>query len=239
MENTANKTKSLVDQTTHDIIDYIVERKMQPGDKLPTESDFLDYLNVSRGTLRESFKILSARNILEVRQGSGTFISPEMGIPEDPLGLTMIYDDHTLALDLLEVRLMLEPHIASVAAMNITSSQLLELKKCHQKLIENIYADVSYEAEDKLFHRLIADACGNKVLANLSHILYNSIEKNIRLTMNTLKVSNTAHYHEKVMQAIINRDHRMAYHAMNTHLALFWELINEKYNNVVKTADDI
>lgn len=231
MENAITKSKSLVEQTTHDIIEYIVERKMQPGEKLPTEAEFLDYLNVSRGTLRESFKILSARNILEVRQGSGTFISPEMGIPEDPLGLTMIYDDHTLALDLLEVRIMLEPHIASAAAINITNSQIVELKKCHDKLIDNIRKDVSYEKEDMMFHRLIADACGNKVLANLSHILYNSIEKNIRLTMNTLKESNTARYHEKVLQAIVKRDYRMAYHSMNTHLSLFWELINDNYNS--------
>lgn len=229
MENITNRSKNLVEQTTDDIIAYIVERKMQPGDKLPTESEFLDYLNVSRGTLREAFKILSARNILEVRQGSGTFISPEMGIPEDPLGLTMIYDDHSLALDLLEVRIMLEPAIAYAAAINITNSQLYELKQCHKKLIENIHANVSYEEEDKMFHRLIANACGNKVLANLSHILYNSIEKNIRLTMNSLKESNTARYHDKIFNAIVNRDQRSAYHSMNTHLSLFWELISDKY----------
>ena len=85
--------KTLVEVTTDRIIDYITSRQLKPGDKVPTEAEFLDRFAVSRGTLREAFKVLIARNILESRQGAGTFISEKQGIPDDPLGLTFIYDD--------------------------------------------------------------------------------------------------------------------------------------------------
>ena len=93
------KGKTLVEQTTDRIIDYIAQNKMQPGQQLPTEAEFTAELGVSRGTLRDAFKVLIARNILEARQGSGTFIAQNMGIPDDPLGLTFIYDDEHLATD--------------------------------------------------------------------------------------------------------------------------------------------
>ena len=50
------KGKTLVEQTTEKIIDYITENKMQPGQQLPTEAEFTAELNVSRGTLRDAFR---------------------------------------------------------------------------------------------------------------------------------------------------------------------------------------
>ncbi len=69
------RTMTLVEMTSQRIISYIIDHKMMPGDQLPTEVEFLEKMEVSRGTLREAFKVLVARNILEIRQGAGTFIS--------------------------------------------------------------------------------------------------------------------------------------------------------------------
>ena len=74
------------------IIKIIKENYMQPGDKLKNEYELAELLNVSRGTIREAIKSLISRNILEVRQGAGTFVSNKNGVPEDPLGLTFISD---------------------------------------------------------------------------------------------------------------------------------------------------
>lgn len=76
--------KTLVEQTTKKIIEYITDHQMKPGQQLPTEAEFTRVLKVSRGTLRDAFKVLIARNILEARQGSGTFIAQNLGIPDDP-----------------------------------------------------------------------------------------------------------------------------------------------------------
>ena len=128
------KGKTLVEQTTERIIEYITANKMQPGQQLPTEAEFTTVLKVSRGTLRDAFKVLIARNILEARQGSGTFIAQNMGIPDDPLGLTFIYDDKLLAVDMLDVRMMLEPSIAALAAIHATPEQKEKMQELTDSL---------------------------------------------------------------------------------------------------------
>lgn len=220
--------KTLVEQTTEQIIDYIKENKMQPGEQLPTEAEFTAELNVSRGTLRDAFKVLIARNILEARQGSGTFIAEDMGIPDDPLGLTFIYDDESLALDMLDVRLMLEPTIAQLAAINANPQQKSELQELTKALESNITSGAAYAEEDGHFHQLIAQASGNKVVGNLTHILYQSIYKNIELTLDVQKESNTLFYHKKILQAIIAGDGISAKMYMTIHLSLLKDFMMEK-----------
>lgn len=223
------KGKTLVEQTTEKIIDYITENKMQPGQQLPTEAEFTAKLNVSRGTLRDAFKVLIARNILEARQGSGTFIAENMGIPDDPLGLTFIYDDDALALDMLDVRLMLEPAIAGMAAINATPAQKQQLHELTKTLARHIAENNSYADDDGCFHQLIAEASGNRVIGNLTHILFSSIYKNIELTLNVQKESNTLFYHKKILKAINEGDAAAASMYMNMHLCLLKDFMLDKY----------
>lgn len=78
--------KSLVDNITDQIIQLILDRNMQPGDRLPTEVELTQHLGVGRSTVREAVRRLASRNILEVRQGSGTFVSGKRVSPRTPLG---------------------------------------------------------------------------------------------------------------------------------------------------------
>ena len=64
-------------------------------------------------------KLLASRNIVTIRQGSGTYVASTPGMVEDPLGFTFIVDKKKLVQDLLEVRILLEPSIASMAAMQM------------------------------------------------------------------------------------------------------------------------
>ncbi len=227
------KGKTLVEQTTERIIEYITEHKMEPGQQLPTEAEFTKVLKVSRGTLRDAFKVLIARNILEARQGSGTFIAQNLGIPDDPLGLTFIYDDKLLAVDMLDVRMMLEPSIAALAAINATPEQRVKLKELTDSLKNCIENEESYADEDGQFHTLIAEASGNRVISNLTHILFTSIYKNIALTMNVQSKSNTIHYHEKILRAILDGDARLAQMYMYMHLSLLKDFMVDKLNEIV------
>ena len=81
---------SRIDLATEQIIGLIQEKNLQPGDRLPNEQELATLLEVGRSTLREAIRRLVTRNILVVRQGSGTYVSDQMGVPEDPLGLTFI-----------------------------------------------------------------------------------------------------------------------------------------------------
>ncbi len=222
------RTMTLVEQTSEKIIRYIIEHKMMPGDQLPTEVEFLNKLEVSRGTLREAFKVLVARNILEIRQGAGTFISNKKGIPDDPLGLTFIYDDNRLVLDMLEVRLMFEPRVAELAAVYATAEQKAELELQAEELERCIQAGEPYAQADSRFHRLIAEASGNRVVENLTHILNSSVSKNIEITLDTQRENNTIYYHRKILKAIQEGNINNAHYFMTMHLNLLREFVLDK-----------
>mgnify|MGYP000615214822 FL=1 len=99
-----------------DIIALILEENLKPGDKLPNETILSQRLDVGRSSLREAMKLLASRNIVTVRQGSGTYIAASPGMVEDPLGFIFIDNKQKLVQDLLEVRFLLEPSIAAMAA---------------------------------------------------------------------------------------------------------------------------
>ena len=202
------------------IIKIIKENYMQPGDKLKNEYELAELLNVSRGTIREAIKSLISRNILEVRQGAGTFVSNKNGVPEDPLGLTFISDikeDKKVALDLLDIRLMLEPEIAALAAVKGTTKQIKTmLEQC--KIVEElIKKGEDYREADILFHKRIAQCSGNRVIENLIPIINSSVSLTINLTEDVFR-QNTYKEHRAVAEAIASGDSLGAKCAMIVHL---------------------
>ncbi|WP_110954510.1 FadR/GntR family transcriptional regulator [Anaerosinus massiliensis] len=219
---------SMAELTANRIIEYITSNKMMPGDKMPTENEMLKYLGVGRSTLREAFKIMSARNILDIRQGSGAFVSHKCGIPDDPLGLTFIYNDDRLALDLLDVRALIEPQAAMLAALHATPKQRIQLEKQCLVVEALIKEQQVYQEEDIELHKLIAEASRNNVISNLSYIINTSIKRNIIATADSLRDNNTLVYHRKTIDAIINGDPISASNSMMIHISLLREYIADK-----------
>ena len=114
------KTVSLVEQTANRIVEYFEKNDLKVGDKLPNEYTLAQDLEVGRSTLREAVKMLVSKNILEVRQGSGTYITSLTETVIDPLGFGEIDNHMKLTQDLFEVRFLIEPQMASLGAHHIT-----------------------------------------------------------------------------------------------------------------------
>ena len=225
MYTTEDKRSSpLSDVAGNKIIRYIVDNKLSPGDKLPTEQQLVDYLEVSRSTVREAVRRLVARNILCVRQGSGIFVAEEMGIPEDPLGFELLQDSHGLALEIIDARLILEPEIAALAAINIRPEQLAELEKCHAALCKAIDQGMDFTVYDAEFHRLLAVFSGNRALAKLILAISYSVEEVVQGTNNALS-DQTAEHHKNILQAVTRHDAAGAKNMMIVHLSMNRESI--------------
>ena len=111
------KSKLLAEQVEDQIYHYILDTPISPGSKLPNEFELGEKFNVGRSTIREAVKLLSSKGIVEVRRGSGTYVlTTALGIG-DPLGLSSVQDKTALALDLVNVRLLLEPGIAELSPL--------------------------------------------------------------------------------------------------------------------------
>ncbi len=209
--------KPLTKVIADEIIQLIKDNNMEAGDRLKNEYELAQDLNVGRGTVREAIKILVSRNILEVRQGAGTFVSSKNGIPEDPLGLTFVQDDEFLMLDVLEVRLIIEPEIAAMAAMNAKPRQLERMIKQCDLVEKLIMEDKDYQEADALFHQRIAECSGNMVIGKLVPVINSSVVLNITWTKDQYK-KQTIVEHRAIASAIERGDINGAKYAMITHL---------------------
>lgn len=225
---TKNNAQSLAETVADKIIDFVTSNKMKPGDKLPTETIMQQQMGIGRSTLREALKLMAARNILEIRQGSGTFISPKRGIPDDPLGLTFVYDDDYLAINLLDVRCMIEPEAAMLAAKNASPAQRRQLDAQCGVVEALIRQNAPYGDEDVVLHKLIAEASGNVIVGNLSYILHTSVSRTIIATSDALRDNNTLVYHRKLVDAIISGDTVSARNCMMIHINMLREYIADK-----------
>ncbi len=213
----SEKNKKLTKIVEEEIIEFIKKNHLEPGDKLKNEYELAELLEVGRGTIREAIKSLVSRNILEVRQGAGTFVSSGNGIPEDPLGLTMMEDDENLALDTLAVRLLLEPEIAAMTAHKITDEQLQELEE-QCLLVEKLLMEGrDYKEEDARFHRKIGEFSGNRMIRNLVSVITSSVYLNVGGTKARFK-EQTVVEHRSILDALKRRDGAGAKYAMIAHL---------------------
>ena len=107
--------KPLGAQIEDELMKYILQEPVEPGQKIPNEFELAERFGVGRSTIREAVKGLVSRGILEVRRGSGTYVISTNTLDEDPLGFGKMEDKYKMALDLFEVRLMIEPEIAALA----------------------------------------------------------------------------------------------------------------------------
>ena len=107
--------KLLGSQVEDELMNYILQEPIEIGQKIPNEFELAEMFGVGRSTIREAVKGLVSKGILEVRRGSGTFVISTYTMEDDPLGLSKFEDKFKLALELFDVRLMIEPEIAALA----------------------------------------------------------------------------------------------------------------------------
>lgn len=211
-------SKPLVETVADRLIEYILKNEMQPGDKLPNEFALAEKLSVGRSTLREAVKMLAFRNILEVRQGAGTFVSEKkLGVSEDPLGLMFVRDQKKLLYDLLEIRITIEPRLAALAAQHGTEESVAELRELCEQVEKKILAGENHLAEDVAFHSKIAEMSDNIVAGHLVPIIQQAIYLFIDVT-NSRLASETIETHRRLTEAISRGDSIGASDAMLLHL---------------------
>lgn len=213
------QAKSLIEITSEAILNYIITNNLTRGDKLPNEYRLAEEMNVGRSTLREAVRTLVSRNILEVRQGSGTYVSENTGIIDDPLGFSFVKDTLKLTEDLFEIRYLLEPRVAALAAVNGTKEQIEQLEIIRLEIEERMgeFSDQHFE-KDIEFHKLISEMSGNVAMSNLIPIINQSISLyNDYYTSKHIK-DETIVSHREIVNAIRNKDPIAAEDAMRIHI---------------------
>ncbi len=212
---------SAVDDAFHGLRHMIASGRLVASQKFPPEAELCDELGVSRGSLREAVRMLSALGVIESRHGSGTYVSQLR--PEDIVGsLTLTVDLLPLSglLDMYELRRVLEAHSAAQAAARISPEQQQEL----MGLIAEMEATDDPEdasALDSRFHGAIAQIGGNPTLMALLGV-FRSRSRSYQVFElpdgpELKRISDLGH--RAIAQAIVGRDPIAASVAAAAHVA--------------------
>ena len=212
------KDVSLSEKVANQIRDLIIERNIGIGDKLPNEFELAESLNVGRGTIREAVKLLVARNCLEIRRGKGTFVTEDVGKVDDPLGFEFVSDKIRLTEDLYEVRMQMEPWIASLAAERILEEEKAELMKRCQDVEDAIVSGVDHYEADNAFHQCIAASTHNLVLSEMIPIINYSVQLFTRFK-DPMILQDTIRTHRAIAESICANDTEAARANMQEHIA--------------------
>jgi GntR family transcriptional repressor for pyruvate dehydrogenase complex len=146
--------------------DLMAQRQLRPGDRLPAERTLADMLGVGRQTVREALRVTEAMGLLVLRPGDGTYLAgpaaapPGTGRPGTLIGRTDL-------LSLFELRMVLEPGQAALAARHATPEALAQMRTVLAAQRASVEQGAMGAAEGTAFHRLIAEATGNTRLVGL------------------------------------------------------------------------
>jgi GntR family transcriptional repressor for pyruvate dehydrogenase complex len=212
---------ALTDEAIDKIKQMILSGRVRPGEKLPREADLAAELGLSRNSLREAVKALSVINVLDVRQGDGTYatsLAPSLLLE----ALSFIVDFHRddTVLDFLEVRRILEPAATALATIRMSDEDRAELGK----VLETVDVDTPVEelvAADLEFHRQIAVGARNPVLASLvdSMSAPTTRARVWRGMTEPRALERTLAEHQAIYRAIISKDADLARSWATVHIA--------------------
>ena len=202
MKETSNQTQG--EKAVSGLIQLIHDGNYRPGDKLPTEMELTQLLGVSKNMVREALRVLVSRNIIVIRQGAGSFVSEKNGVVDDPFGFVMVKDKRKLTEDALQIRSIMEPPIAALAAQNGTEEEFEELKEILEQLESSMAKRELYFELDARFHQKIAECTHNMLMMNLIPVITEGIGIFAKEVSKT-EYEETLKAHRKIYRAIIER----------------------------------
>lgn len=221
-----SKTK-LYEEISNRITDMIQSDKWRPGQKIPTETTLSQEFSVSRSTVREAIKSLQISKILVSKTGMGTFVSDNAKEIIASRDFLELMNDEDYIKELVEVRFVIEPHAAYLAAQRrdddgITRlyDTIVSMKKCKTK--EEMLSS------GFLFHNIIAELSGNRILQELYRSMSARLLKMRGLDFLTKEVYDLdVLEHTKIADAIKDGRAKDAYKLMEKHL-------KDDYKNYIK-----
>ena len=216
--------KTLVDTVADQLLDQIIEGRIEIGSALPSEADIAAKANVSRLTVREALKALRAKNVVNVQRGRGTYINP----PEAWTSLEAMMratargiGEGNASLQLLEVRRMIETGAASLAAGRRAPADVARLEQ-HLAGMEAASAAADVEAfvrADIAFHDVLLRASGNVLVPAMYEPLNRLLASGRRETSALPVIQQHAiGMHRKILVAVAAGNTEEARLAMDRHM---------------------
>ncbi len=216
----AVRTSRLFEQIVQQVEDAILKGQLKPGDQLPPERDLAQSFGVSRTAVREAVKTLREKGLLEAYTGRGTFVTngTSQAIRQS-LDLMSKIGHPEGSMHLAELRRILEPEIAALAAPRIDQQLLATMREAMEAMDRALHDRDAYIEADLDFHLALAEAAANPlILALIDSIVGLLREQRSRIFDVDGGPQRGQFHHKRILQAIQQHDAEAARAAMRDHL---------------------
>jgi GntR family transcriptional repressor for pyruvate dehydrogenase complex len=211
--------QSLADRLAQQIRHLIQTGAYELGDRLPTIMDMAQQFGVGHPTVREALRKLETVGIVEIRHGSGVYVTRSDDV------LVLASPDYAgqvtkkLLLDLIQARTPIEVQSMACAARNATDAHLAEMRSLLERAGKSFGDDAELNRINMAFHRQIALASGNTVLAQMLNVLQELFATEQRLILGIFGSRQRDHKeHLGLLEALEKRDEALAVERMRKHL---------------------
>ena len=212
---------AVTDEAITKIKDMIISGELHAGDRLPPEKELSEKLGLSRSSLREAVKALEIIRVLDVRRGDGTYVTslePKL-LTEAMTFIVDLHQDKSI-LDIFEVRRILEPAAAAIAAGRISEAQLAELRATLDDVDDHTSVEALVE-HDLVFHGLITTAANNSYMSSvLDGLSSSTVRARIwRGLTQENAVVRTLSEHAAIVEALERGDAELAKALLTVHIS--------------------
>lgn len=214
------RSSRLYEQIVKQIEESVLKGILKPGDQLPAERELAEQFGVSRTAVREAIKALSEKGLVESCSGRGTFITNGTSHAiRQSLDLIMKIGQAEGSSHLVEVRDILEPEIAALAALRANEQQLESLREAVNVMDAAMHdADAFIEA-DLDFHLGLAEAAANPLILSLIDSIVGLLrEQRMRIFQAEGGPERGQYHHRRILKAVENHDSEKARQCMRAHL---------------------
>ena len=203
-------------------MELILDRELDAGDPLPTESELSVELGVGRNTLRESLKVLQALGVIEIRHGFGMFVAPSnFEALADGLtfrGRLSLRHEGVEAQQLVDIRQALESGLIGGCIDLMSAEQLAALEAAVVRMEELAVAGENFTEADAQFHALLFEPLANDLLMSLMGVFWKVYRKiHHEIGMGEADLLATAAAHRAVYDAVARKDKARAAELLNRH----------------------
>lgn len=208
-------------QVVNHVRTLIENGNLQPGDKIPPEREFARALKISRASLRTGIGYLAAMGVMKVRHGVGTFVAdgpPDIG----KASLSFMRALHGFqSWQMFEARTILESNLAALAAERGKREHHTALADEITRMSASVESPADYLIHDVRFHRIVAQASGNPILAAIMETVTSSMyDRRRRTVKRAIDLQEAADMHRKIYHAIRTRKPTEARKLMEQHLRM-------------------
>lgn len=219
---------TLSQQVLERIVQLLDSGQLKPGDKLPSEMELMEILQVSRPVLREALSSLETLEIITRKTREGTFFNNKVGSKPFSVMLALSADNIPA---LMEARMALELGLVTMAAEKITDEQLQKLKETIDQIANS--KDGNYGQYDKEFHRIIALSANNPVVEGMIYSLlftHNQTDRMIKYR----ERDRTVEHHLAIYEALVQHNPFEAFTQMYRHLDFVRQKVLQLYEEEKK-----